>query len=287
MKTMRDYHDLYLKCDVLILADIFEKFRNNSSKNYGLCPSHYLSEPVLSWDAMHKMTKVKLELIRDPDMYTFFEKGTRGGISYTANRYSKANNKYLNSYDPKQKSKHITYSDANYLYGYAMSKFLPTNGFKWIDPKGFDLNKYTSNSSKGCVLEVELEYPKQLRELHNDYLLAPDKMKIKIKMMSEYQLKIADLYNIPIGNVKKIVPSLFDKEKYVIHSENSQLHLRIGLKLKKVHRILEFNQSQWLEPYIEFNTQKRIEVEKNNDKKEKRNLRNRIDVKLVNNQKTI
>ena len=160
MKTMKDYHDLYLKCDVLILADIFEKFRNNSSKIYGLCPSHDLSEPVLSWDAILKTTKVKLELIRDPDMYTFFEKGKRGGISHTANRYCKANNKYLNSYDPKQKSKHITYSDANNLYGSAMSKFLPTNGFKWIDPKGFDLNKYTSNSSKGFVLEVELEYPK-------------------------------------------------------------------------------------------------------------------------------
>ena len=78
---------------------------------------------------MLKMTKIKLELIPDPDMYTFFEKGTRGGTSYISNRYSKANNKYLKSYDPKQESKHI-YLDMNNLYGYAISKFLPTNGFK-------------------------------------------------------------------------------------------------------------------------------------------------------------
>ena len=139
-------------------------------------------------------------------------------------------------YDPKQESKHIIYLDANYLYGYAMSKFLPTSGFIWIDPKEFDLNKYPSNSLRECVPEV-------------------DKIEIKREMLSEHQLKIADLYNVPNGNVKKLVPNLFDKEKYLIHYENLQLYLRLGLKLKKVHRVLEFNQSQWLKPYIDFNTE--------------------------------
>ena len=110
---------------------------------------------------MFKMRKIELELIPDPDMYIFFEKGTGGGISCTSNRYSKANNKYLKSYDPRQESKHIIYLDTNNLYGYAMSKFLPTSGFRWIDPKEFDFNKYTNNSLKGCVLEVDLEYPKE------------------------------------------------------------------------------------------------------------------------------
>ena len=103
-----------------------------------------------------------------------------------------------------------------------MSKFLPTNGHKWIDPKEFDLNKYTSNSSKGYVLEVDLEYPKELRELHSDYRLAPDKIEIKREMLFDCQLNIADLYNIPIGHVKKLVSNFFDKEKYVIHYENSE-----------------------------------------------------------------
>ena len=114
-----------------------------------------------------------------------------------------------------------------------MSKFLPTIGFKWIDPKEFDLNKCTSNSSKGCVLEVDLECPKELRELHNDYPLAPDKIEIKREVLSDYKLKIGDLYNIPTGNVKKLVPNFFDKEKYVIHYENLQLYLRQVLEIKK------------------------------------------------------
>ena len=127
---MKDYRDFYLKCDVLLLPDVFEKFRNNSLKNYELCPSHYLNAPGLSWDAMLKTTKIELELIPDPDIYIFFEKGIRGGVSYISNRYSKANNEDLESYDPKQESKHIIYLDANNLYGYAMSKFLPITGFK-------------------------------------------------------------------------------------------------------------------------------------------------------------
>ena len=118
-----------------------------------------------------------------------------------------------------------------------MSNFFPTGGFKWIDPKEFDLNKYTSNSSKRCVLEVDLEYPKELRELYNDYTLAPDKIKIKKEMFSEYQLKIAYLYNIPFANVKKLVPNFFDTEKYVIHYENLQLYLILGVKLKNTSRI--------------------------------------------------
>ena len=127
---------------------------------------------------MLNKTKIKLELITDPDMYIFLEKGTRGGVFYISNRYSKANNKYLKSNSPKQESKHILYSDANNLYGYVMSKFLPTSGFEWIDPTEFDLNKYSINISKECVLEVDPEYPKELWELHNDYPLASDKMEI-------------------------------------------------------------------------------------------------------------
>ena len=174
-----------------------KKYRNKSLKNYGLCPSHYLTAPGLSWDAMLNC------------------------------------NYNLKSYDRKQESKYIIYLDVNNLYGYAMSKFLPTSGFKWIHPKEFDLNKYTSNSSNRCALEADLEYRKELRELHNDYTLTPDKVEIKGEMLSEYQVKITDLYNIPIGNVKKLVPNFFDKEKYVLHYENLQLYLRLGLKLKK------------------------------------------------------
>ena len=125
---------------------------------------------------MINMIQIKLELITDLDMSMFYGKVTRGGISYISNRCNKVNNKYLRSYDPKQKSKHIIYWDTNNLYDYAVSKFLPTSGFKWVDPKYFDLNKYTSICLKGFVLEVNLEYPKELQKLDNDYSLATDKI---------------------------------------------------------------------------------------------------------------
>ena len=120
MKTMKDYLDLYLKCDFLLLADVFEKLRNNILNNYRLYPSHYLSAPALSWDALLNMTKVELEFFTDPDM---LKKDTRAGVSDICNRYIKAN-KYWKSYVPKHESKHIILLDANNLYGYAMSKFL-------------------------------------------------------------------------------------------------------------------------------------------------------------------
>ena len=134
-------------------------------------------------------------------MFIFFEKCTRAVIYYISNRHSKANNKCLKSYDLKQESKYIIYLDTNNLYGYAISMFLPTSGFKWVDSKS-ELDKYTSNSSKGCVLEVDLEYPKESRKLNNDYSLAPDEINIKREMLSIYQVKIADSYNIRIAKLK-------------------------------------------------------------------------------------
>ena len=125
-------------------------------------------------------------------MYLFFEKFMRGTVYYISKRYSKSNNRYLKYFDSKQNSKHIIYLDANNLYGYAMSKFLPTSEYKWIYPKEFELNKYTSHSFQRCVLEVDLGYPKELNKLHNDYPLAPDEIEIKRKLLSSYQLKIAD-----------------------------------------------------------------------------------------------
>ena len=122
------------------------------------------------------------------------------------------------------------------------------------------MNKYTNNASKGCVLEADLEYPKELCELHSDYLLVPDKIEIKRELLSNFHVKIPDFYNIPIADVKKFVSKIFVKEKYVPHYENLQLYLRLELKFKKVHRVLEFNQSQWLKPNVEFYTQERVEA---------------------------
>ena len=131
-KTIGDYHDLYLKSDVLILADVFENFRKTGKEYYNLDPAHYFSCPGFAWDAMLKMTGINLELITDIDMYQMVEKGLRGGVSYIANRYSKPNNKYLSDYDEKEDSSYLMYLDVNNLYGWAMTQPLPTGRFKWL-----------------------------------------------------------------------------------------------------------------------------------------------------------
>ena len=296
LKTMGDYHDLYLKSDVLLLADVFENFRKTCLQYYKLDPCHYFTSPGLSWDAMLKMTDIKLELITDIDMYQFIEKGMRGGISYIANRYGKANNKYMKNYDEKAPSKYIMYLDANNLYGWAMSQYLPTDGFKWLSPKQIEkinLGKYTDDSKKGLILEVDFEYPQELHDLHNDYPLGPEKVKVAQDMLSDYCKKIADKFNISSGLVHKLIPTLNDKEKYVLHYRNLQLYLSLGLKLKKIHRVLEFEQSPWLKQYIDFNTQKRTNAKNSFEKdffklmnnsvfgKTMENLRKRVDVRLV------
>ena len=180
IKTMGEYHDLYLGSDVLLLTDVFENFRKTCMQYYKLDPCHYFTSPGLSWDAMLKMTNIKLELMTDIDMYQFIEKGMRGGVSYIANRYGKANNKYMKEYNEKAPSKYIMYLDASNLYGWAMSQHLPTGNFKWMSDKEIkriDLGKYKADGKKGLILEVDLEYPQELHDLHNDYLLAPEKNK--------------------------------------------------------------------------------------------------------------
>ena len=260
LRNMGEYHDLYLKSDVLLLADIFENFRKTCLEYYKLDPCHYFTSPGLSWDAMLKMTDIKLELMTDIDMFQFIEKGMRGGISYIANRYGKGNNKYIKSYDKTKPSKYIMYLDANNLYGWAMSQYLPTGGFRWMTEKQIsklDLAKYNENSKKGLILEVDLEYPKELHNLHNDYPLAAERVCVNKDMLSGYCKKIATKYNISTGLVQKLIPTLKNKEKYVLHYRNLQLYTDLGLKVTKVHRILEFNQSPWLKKYIDFNTNKR------------------------------
>ena len=150
-----EYHDLYLKTDVLLLADVFESFRKTCLEYYKLDPCNYFSAPGLSWDALLRMTKINLDLISDVDQQLFIEKGMRGGISYIAHRHALANNKYMKNYNPERESSYIMYLDANNLYGWAMSQSLPFKDFKWLDPEDFILDNYTDDTRKGVILEKE------------------------------------------------------------------------------------------------------------------------------------
>ena len=175
-KTIKDYHDLYLKSDVLLLADVFENFRKTCLKHYNLDPAHYYTSPGLAWDACLKTTKQELQLLDDYDMLMMFERGIRGGITHISKRYAEANNKYMKTYDPQKSSTYIQYLDANNLYGWAMSQSLPTHGFEWVEniTKSQVLKIIESNTNKGYIFDVDLVYPKHLWETHNDYPLAPE-----------------------------------------------------------------------------------------------------------------
>ena len=217
---MGEYHDLYLKSDVLLLADVFENFRKTCLGYYRLDPCHYFTSPGLSWDGMLKMTEVNLELITDIDMYQFVEKGMHGGISYMANRYGNANNKYMQNWNPNEESKYLMYLDANNLYGWAMSQYLPTGNFKWLNKqqiKNINWKTVDAENKTGYLLEVDLEYPHELHDLHNDYPCGAEQIKVTQDMLSDYCQRIAEKFGIKSGQVSKLIPTLGNKTKCVLH----------------------------------------------------------------------
>ena len=194
LENLGDYHDLYVKSDTLLLADVFENFRNMRLKEYGLDPAHFVSLPGLAWQACLKKTNIELELLTDYDMLLMVEKGIRGGICHSIQRYAKAN-KYMKNYNNNEESSYIQYLDANNLYGWAMSKKLPTNGFKWIDnnettePSSLEgsakhvineefIKNYNENNAIGYILEVDVKYPKRLHELDSDLPFLSERMEV-------------------------------------------------------------------------------------------------------------
>ncbi|XP_034266860.1 uncharacterized protein LOC117661806 [Pantherophis guttatus] len=294
-QTLGDYHDLYLTTDVLLLADIFETFRKTCMQQYGLDPAHYYSSPGLSWDALLKKTGVELDLFTDHDQHLFIEKGKRGGISMVSKRYARANNLMVEGHDCSKPNIYIMYLDANNLYGWAMSQPLPTGGFQWendLQSVEKTIVNHPVDSPEGYILEVDLEYPVELHDMHNAYPLAPERMVVQEKWMSEYQHKLIGK-GMASTEVEKLVPNLRDKEHYVLHYRNLQLYLSLGMRLKKIHRALRFKQSPWMEPYIRMNTDLRKKASSDFEEdlyklmnnsvfgKTIENLRKRVNVKLV------
>ena len=181
IKNLGEYHNLYVQCDTLLLADVFENFRDKCIEIYELDPAHFLSAPGLAWQACLKKTKVELELLTDIDMLLMVEKGTRGGICQAIHRYAKANNKYMKNYDKDIISSYLMYLDANNLYGWAMSQKLPVNGFKWVEKLSrfneIFINNYNESSDIGYFLEVDIYYSEKLFNLHKDLPFLPERKK--------------------------------------------------------------------------------------------------------------
>lgn len=256
LSNLGEYHDLYVCSDVLLLADVFENFRRISLQFYKIDPCHTYTAPGLAWQACLRMSHVRLELLTDIDMHLFIEKGIRGGIAMISNRYGKANNPYLEDYDPTLPSKYIMYLDANNLYGWAMSQSLPTHGFQWVDPST-DVLTIPDDSDEGYILEVNLSYPSDLHNLHNEYPLAPEKFIVAPDMLSEYNQNLAKSLQFKPLPTSKLIPNLHDKKNYVLHYRNLKQYIAKGMKIEKVHRVLKFSQSPWLKSYIDFNTEQR------------------------------
>ena len=275
LKNLGELHDLYMESDVLLLADVFENFRIFSMNNYELDPTHFFTAPGLSWSAALKYTGVKLELPTDPDISIFFDKGLIGGISMIGNQFARANNEELGvEYEKSKMISHIMLLDCNNQYGWAMSQYLPYGGFKWVndleDTHAINLNtdieywregimSLQDEDSVGFIFEVDLEYAKELHDLHDTYPLAPEHVNIKEDMLSEYQKKLAKKLGIKIGG-DKLCLTLNNKQNYICHYRNLKQYLSLGLKLMSVRKVLKFQQSPWLKKYIELNTKLRQEA---------------------------
>ena len=262
--------------DTILLANVFESFRSVCIENYGLDPAHFYTAPGLAWKALLKKTGIRLELLLNPDMLLMFVRGIRGGITQSVHRWAAADNPYMEEYDSSKPTKYLQYLDANNLYGWAMSQSLPTGGFKWIKCNGDPtklVERIASKKDHGYLLEVDVSYPKELHDLHNDLPFMCTKMKI--------------------NGVEKLIPNLYYKHKYIVHIRALKQALDHGLMLERIHRCIEFKQSPWMKEYIDFNTRLRTSAKNDFEKDFYKLIINSVfgkirrhqDIKLVNNQK--
>ncbi|XP_045466456.1 uncharacterized protein LOC123675190 [Harmonia axyridis] len=241
IKSLGEYSDLYMKTDILLLADVMENFRKTALETYKLDPAWYYTMPGYTWDCMLKYTKCKLQILKDIDMVMFVERGIRGGISCCMHRLSEANNPQMDNFDTSKPESYLLYLDVNNLYGWAMSQYLPFGDFEWCDTS-VDVSIVPDDGPEGYILQVDLEYPQHLHDLHKDLPLCPE-------------------HSVPPGSkLPKLLCTLSDKKDYIIHYRNLKTVLELGLRLIKIKKVLKFKQSPWLKPYIDLNTELRAKA---------------------------
>jgi hypothetical protein len=240
-----------MKIDIILLANVFENFIQVSKKAYGLCPTNFVSLPGYTWQCGLKTTNIKLEVIKDIDKILLIESGIRGGVSQVmGDRHVEAN-----------ENRKILYVDANNLYGWAMSKALPYGEFKWDNTISIEqiLNTHIDNDI-GYFVECDLHYPNHIKFRTKNFPFCPIKRKPTKEELSDYQLALLPKDregNPKVPSYEKLICDHNDKTRYLVHYEMLKFYIIMGMKITKVHRVLSFKQSKWLEPYISQNTEKR------------------------------
>jgi len=246
-KNLLEYTELYCKIDTILLAEVFQRFRKDMFKFSNLDPARYISLPAFSFDSMLKLTECELELPSSVDMVHFIERGIRGGVSFINTRYLKT--------VKRNKNEEIHYIDANNLYGQAQTSNLPYNNFFWLSRKCYQKYNWAQIDTEGdigYILEVDLYYPKRLHKNHDNFPLAPENIQIEYQNLSPYakrslfrttqQKKFSDI---------KLSATFHERKNYIVHFKNLQLYLSLGLELRHVHRVLQFNQKKFIAPFIE------------------------------------
>ena len=267
-----DYMLAYLKLDIVLLADVFEEFRKMSMEQDGLEPVHFVSLPGLSFMSAFKMTHETIHLLQDADLYSFFERGIRGGLTFV-NRHRSRNGIF--QVNNKTQKKIIMYIDENNLYGKALSEPLPHSNFhdltseeiEQLFPSSDSILKINKKDEIGYVFEVDLDYPPSIHDKTEDFPFAPEQGEVGEDMLSPFMKQLFCSVQQERGNKNKYKPcrklllTQFDKQNYVIHYALLQFFLQEGLVLKKIHRVVSFKQKTFLEPYIRFNSERRASAQ--------------------------
>ena len=278
-QTLRDYTDLYVASDVVLLADCLAHRRKIMYQTFKLDICHFMSLPSYAKQVVLKMTGIKLDYIKDTRMIEMIDRGVIGGVSMVDTSFFQANTPYFDDptrnstlllkkkipvsklYNPKKARKDILTVDCNGLYSFCMTKPLPYKDFRWENPSIITdrfIQNYSDEDRRGLFVEVDLAYPRELHRTHDSFPCAPSHQMIPEKDLSPYQQEYLSRHNIKHATEHyKVIPNLYDKHNYVCHIKNLQQYVSLGLKLTKVHAVISFRQKRWLKTYIDLVTRLR------------------------------
>lgn len=267
MRTLKDYVETFLLTNVLLLTDVLSIFRKKMLETFKLDPMQYFSLSGYSFDCALRDSEAKIELLTDLEMHQMLESSIRGGLATIGSpRYAKANNPHLpdQQYEADTTTSQIHFFDFNGLYTSVMKNHrLPTFGFTWLSDgeiERFDLMSIAPDSDHGYIIECDLDYPEELHDAHDSFPLAPEHVRIKPEDLSDYTRKLAEQCGIGMDSLsefRKLCLTLKGKKHYVTHYLNLQFYVKLGMKLKTIHRVIRFTQSPWLEDFMSKVSEKR------------------------------